>query len=103
MSEKYGWDSKGPFTIKYEPKGVKWNRGWPQGTPLPPDFAKSGGAAGLPQIEAAARVMEALSALGQWYEMHQFRKLSEAQHEERRIQWLTDYIQLFVEHMARGG
>jgi len=50
--------------------------------------------AGFPEVEAAARVIEAVAALGQWYEMHQFRKLSEAQHEERRIRWLGDYVQL---------
>ena len=102
MSEKYGWDQQGPFTIRYGPNGVKWHRGWPEGAPLPEDFTKTGVSAGLPQVEAAARVVEAVAALGQWYEMHQFRKLSEAQHEERRIQWLADYIQLFVEHMARN-
>ncbi len=56
----------------------------------------------IPQVEAAARAVEAVAALGQWYELHQFRKLAEAQHEERRIQWLADYIQLFVE-MVRNG
>jgi hypothetical protein len=103
MNEKYGWDSQGPFTIRYGPQGVKWNRSWPKDTPSPPGYANSGGAVGLPYIEAATRAVEAVASLGQWYEMHQFRKLSEAQHEERRNQWLAEYIQLFVEHLARNS
>src|SRR5207248_5524099 len=95
-----GWDDQGTFTIRYGPDGVKWRRGWPEGVPSPSAVTKSAVSGGIPQIEAAARIIEAVAALGQWYEMHQFRKLSEAQHEERRIQWLMDYIELFVETTA---
>lgn len=106
MDIKVGQDIQGPFAIIYGPKGVQWIRGQQaelltRRSGLSTGPLVDGGSAG--HVAVAGKIIEAVSHLGQWYEMRQIRLLEEAIFEERRIHWLISCANLVLNDIQANG
>jgi hypothetical protein len=106
MDIKIGQDTKGQFAIIYGRGGVQWVRG--RGADA---LAKQSGLSlqrpaekdGSLHIAAAGQILEAVSELGQWYEMRQMRLIQEAHYEEQRIPWLLSCANLVLNDITANG
>ena len=106
MDIKVGQDTKGLFAIIYGSDGIQWVRGKEaEILAKKSEFFKRSASDNLISgyVTMAGQIIEAFAQLGQWYELHQIRRLEEARFEERRIIWLVNCANLVLNNLQVNG